>query len=336
MVLPDVVLKRDAVIFVAGHTGLIGSAVIRRLEREGYSTIITRRHSELDLQDAGRVFEFFQEVRPEYVILAAGRVGGIMENQTFPADFMDENIAIQLNVLRAARQTGVQRLIFFGSSCMYPRDCPQPMAEHALLTGKPEPTSLPYAVAKIMGTQLCLAYNQQDRQARFIPVIPNSVYGPHDNFDPNSGHVLSALMARFHQAKVSGAESVTLWGSGSPRREFIHADDLAEACVELLRQGKLAVELPINIGVGQDVSIKELAEAIADVVGYRGRLEWDVTKPDGAPRKLLDSARIRALGWRPKVGLREGLATTYVWYQAYVEEEPKASQPRESCLMRED
>lgn len=308
----------DASIYVAGHAGLIGSAVVRRLEREGYRSPITRRRSELELQNSERVGEFFDEAHPEYVILAAGRVGGIVENQTFPADFMDENMAVQLNVLKAARRSGVRRLILFGSSCMYPRECPQPMAEEVLLSGKPEPTSLPYAISKLAGTYLCLAYNKQDCETRFIPVIPNSAYGPHDNFDPKSAHVLSALMARFHQAKVSGAESVTLWGSGSPRREFIHADDIADACVHLLRQDDLTVELPVNIGVGQDVSIKELAELIAEVVGYKGRVEWDRTKPDGAPRKLLDSARIHSLGWKPQVGLAEGLAETYRWYVDHV------------------
>ncbi|MBC7839028.1 MAG: GDP-L-fucose synthase [Nitrospiraceae bacterium] len=307
-------MKNDAVIYVAGHAGLIGSAIIRRLERDGYQALITRRRNELDLQDGGRVAEFFDEVNPEYVVLAAGRVGGIIENQTFPADFMDENIAIQLNVLKAARKVGVRKLILFGSSCMYPRECSQPMAEDILLSGKPEPTSLPYAISKLAGTYMCLAYNKQDQDARFIPVIPNSAYGPHDNFDPKSGHVLSALMARLHQAKMSGAESVTLWGSGSPRREFIHADDVADACVHLLWQDNAALELPLNIGVGVDVSIKELAELIAGVVGYKGRLEWDLTKPDGAPRKLLDSARIQSLGWKSNVGLAEGLANTYQWY----------------------
>ena len=247
-------------------------------------------------------------------MLAAGRVGGIMENQSFPADFMDENVAIQLNVLKAARKTGVRRLILFGSSCMYPRECSQPMAEAALLSGKPEPTSLPYAVSKLLGTYMCLAYNKQDHDTRFIPVIPNSAYGPCDNFDPKSAHVLSALLARFHEAKSTGAESVGLWGSGSPRREFVHADDIADACVHLLGEEDLTIEFPINIGIGQDVSIKELAELIASVVGYRGELNWDSTKPDGAPRKLLDSALIRSLGWKPSIGLREGLTETYRWY----------------------
>ncbi len=310
----EMAMKRDAVIYVAGHAGLIGSALVRRLERDGFRSPITRRRSELDLQDAMAVNEFFEEVRPEYVILAAGRVGGIMENLSFPADFMDENVAIQLNVLKAARKTGVRRLILFGSSCMYPRECSQPMAEAALLSGKPEPTSLPYAVSKLLGTYMCLAYNKQDHDTRFIPVIPNSAYGPCDNFDPKSAHVLSALLARLHAAKLTGAESVGLWGSGSPRREFVHADDIADACVHLLAEEDLTIEFPINIGIGQDVSIKELAELIASVVGYRGELNWDSTKPDGAPRKLLDSARIRSLGWKPSIGLREGLTETYRWY----------------------
>lgn len=318
MVFPDVMMHRDAIIYVAGHAGLMGSAVVRRLERDGYRSLITRRRSELDLKDGRQVSTFFEKIHPEYVVLAAGRVGGIIENQTYPADFMDENIAVQLNVLMAARRAGVRRLILFGSSCMYPRDCSQPMAEHALLSGKPEPTSLPYAISKLAGTYLCLAYNKQDHETRFIPVIPNSAYGPHDNFDPKSAHVLSALMARFHQAKVSGAESVALWGSGMPRREFIHADDIADACVHLMSQDELAVEFPLNIGVGHDISIKELAEMIARVVGYRGDLQWDPTKPDGAPRKLLDSARMRSLGWKPHIGLAEGLAETYRWYVDHV------------------
>jgi len=307
-------MRRDSLIYVAGHTGLLGSAMVRRLEQAGYGRLITRNHRELDLEDATDVRQFFEEVRPEYVVLAAGRVGGIVENQTFPAEFMDENIVIQLNVLRAARRVGVRKLIFFGSSCMYPRECSQPMTEEVLLSGRPEPTSLPYAISKMAGTYLCLAYNKQDGETRFIPVIPNSAYGPHDNFDPNSGHVLSALMARFHWAKVTGVESVRLWGSGAPRREFIHADDIAAACLHLLRLDSAELELPLNIGVGEDVSIKELAELIARVVGFEGRVEWDLTKPDGAPRKLLNSARLRSLGWNPTVGLAEGLSMTYQWY----------------------
>jgi GDP-L-fucose synthase len=307
-------MKKDARIFVAGHAGLIGSAMIRRLEREGYSHLITLPRSQLDLQDSTRVASFFERTRPEYVVLAAGRVGGIIENQSYPADFMDENIAIQINVLKAARKIGVTKLILLGSSCMYPRECPQPMAEDILLSGRMEPTSLPYAISKLAGTYMCLAYNKQYGDKCFIPVIPNSAYGPNDNFNPKSGHVLSALMSRFHEAKVSGADAVTLWGSGSPRREFVHVDDIADACIHLLQEDVSALELPLNIGVGSDISIKELAEMIASVVGYTGRLEWDLTKPDGAPRKLLDSSRLQSLGWKPKVIFAEGLSSTYEWY----------------------
>lgn len=307
-------MKKDARIFVAGHAGLIGSAMLRRLKREGYSHLITQPRSQLDLQDTIRVASFFEQTRPEYVVLAAGRVGGIIENQTYPADFMDENIAIQINVLKAARKIGVTKLILLGSSCMYPRECPQPMAEDILLSGRMEPTSLPYAISKLAGTYMCLAYNKQYGDKRFIPIIPNSAYGPNDNFNPKSGHVLSALMSRFHEAKVNKADAVALWGSGSPRREFVHADDIADACLHLLQQDVSALEFPLNIGVGSDISIKELAEMIATVVGYTGRLEWDLTKPDGAPRKLLDSSRLQSFGWKPKVIFTEGLSSTYEWY----------------------
>jgi GDP-L-fucose synthase len=318
-------MKPDSVIYVAGHTGLIGSAMIRSLKNEGYKKLIIRPRSELDLQDGAGVNHFFDEAHPEYVVLAAGRVGGIVENQTFPADFMEENIAIQLNVLKAARRVGVKRLIFFGSSCMYPRECPQPMAETALLSGNPEITSLPYAISKLAGTYLCLAYNKQDGETRFIPVIPNSAYGPNDNFNPKSGHVLSSLMARFHKAKMDGVESVMLWGSGTPRREFIYADDIASACLHLLQREGPDPELPLNIGVGADISIKELAGVIAEVVGYKGRLDWDVSKPDGAPRKLLDSTHLRTMGWKPAVGLDEGLFKTYEWYRRYIGTEATGS-----------
>jgi GDP-L-fucose synthase len=307
-------MKKDARIFVAGHAGLIGSAMLRRLQREGYSHIITLPRNQLDLQDATRVAGFFKEAQPEYVVLAAGRVGGIVENQTYPADFMDENIAIQLNVMKAARKVGVAKLILFGSSCMYPRECPQPMAEEILLSAKPEPTSLPYAISKMAGTYMCLAYNKQYGDKCFIPVIPNSAYGPNDNFDPKSAHVLSALMFRFHDAKMRGLKSVTLWGSGSPRREFIYADDIADACLHLLQQDVSALEFPLNIGIGSDISIKELAEEIAEVVEYNGHLDWDQTKPDGAPRKLLDSTRMSAAGWSAQTSLKDGIRKTYDWY----------------------
>ena len=307
-------MKKDARIFVAGHSGLIGSALLRRLQHKGYNHIISLPRSQLDLQDAIRVADFFKEAQPEYVVLAAGRVGGIIENQTYPADFMDENIAIQLNVMKAARKIGVAKLILFGSSCMYPRECPQPMAEDILLSAKPEPTSLPYAISKMAGTYMCLAYNKQYGDKCFIPVIPNSAYGPNDNFDPKSAHVLSALMFRFHDAKMRGLKSVTLWGSGSPRREFIYADDIADACVHLLQQDVSALEFPLNIGVGSDISIKELAEEIAEVIGYNGHLGWDLTKPDGAPRKFLDSTRMNAAGWSAQTSLKNGIRQTYDWY----------------------
>lgn len=307
-------METNARIYVAGHTGLIGSALVRRLRSENRLEIITRGHAQLDLRDGSRVDAFFDETRPEYAVLAAGRVGGIVENQVHPADFINDNLAIQLNVLKAAQRVAVKKLIFFGSSCMYPRECPQPMAEDVLLSGKPEPTSLPYAISKLAGMQMCLAYNKQYGEKRFIPVIPNSAYGPNDNFDPRSGHVLSALMARFHEAKKSGAGAVTLWGSGSPCREFVHADDIADACLLLLERDLSSLEFPLNIGIGTDTSIKNLADMIAGVVGYTGRIEWDRSKPDGAPRKLLDSSRLRAFGWRPRVNLEEGLRNTYEWY----------------------
>jgi len=301
-------------IYVAGHQGLIGSALVRRLQTGKYENLLLRDHAALELTDTAAVDQFFDEHRPDYVILTAGRVGGIVENQTYPADFINVNLAIQLNVLRAAQRTGVKKLILFGSSCMYPRECSQPMPEEFLLSGKPEPTSLAYAISKLAGVQMCLAYNKQYGEQRFIPVIPNSAYGPNDNFDPKAGHVLSVLIRRFHEAKITGAESIALWGSGNPRREFIHADDIADACLWILNHDVSHLELPINVGVGQDYSIRELAEAIARVIGYTGNMEWDTSKPDGAPRKLLDSTRIQSLGWKANVDFENGLKTTYDWY----------------------
>ncbi len=305
--------KADS-IFVAGHAGLIGSALVRQLQYRGFENLILRRKVELDLTDARSVNDFFESSRPNYVVLAAGKVGGIIENQSSPADFMNANLAIQLNVVKAAQRFNVRKLILFGSSCMYPRKCPQPMPETALLSGYPELTSLAYAISKLAGIQMCLAYNQQYGEQRFIPVIPNSAYGPNDNFDPQSGHVLSSLICRFHDAVRNDVKLLTLWGTGTSRREFIHADDIARACIKLLSEDTKLLQLPLNIGSGYDFSIRELSEAIAKVVGYSGVIDWDLTKPDGAPQKLLDSSRIRSFGWEPQIGLDEGLKSTYKWY----------------------
>ncbi|MFQ6334507.1 GDP-L-fucose synthase family protein [Methylophilus sp. 3sh_L] len=311
-------MNKQEKIFVAGHTGLIGSALCRRLDSLGYHNLLCVTHEELDLTDSKATQQFFNEHRPDYVILAAGRVGGIVENKTFPADFINENLYIQLNVLRSAHSVGVKRLILFGSSCMYPRVCEQPMAEDILLTGKPEPTSSAYALSKLAGLELCAAYNRQYGGQRFVSLIPNSAYGPYDNFDPKSGHVLSALMNRFHEAKVSGVDKVTLWGTGSPRREFVFSDDIADACIFIFENESLTIDTPVNIGVGEDYSIKELAHHIAAITGYQGEIDWDTSKPDGAPRKLLDSRRINDYGWQANVKLNEGLKITYEWYLANI------------------
>jgi GDP-L-fucose synthase len=307
-------MNKTGKIFVAGHTGLIGSALVRRLQSQGFTNLLLAPHADLELTDAVAVDCFFDEHSPEYVVLAAGRVGGIIENQTFPADFLNANLAIQLNVLKAAHHAGVRKLILFASSCMYPRECPQPMAETALLSGYPEPTSLAYAISKLAGMQMCLAYNQQYGEQRFIPVIPNSAFGPNDNFDPKSGHVLSSLIRRFHEARQTGARSLTLWGSGTPRREFVHTNDIADACISLLVGDTASLKLPLNLGTGRDISIRDLARTIAGVIGYSGAIEWDTSKPDGAPRKLLDSSRLSAFGWQPTVDFEVGVKDTYRWY----------------------
>lgn len=307
-------MKLNDLIYIAGHEGLIGSAIVRVLQLSGYNNLLLRKHQELELTNTLLVDQFFDEYKPKYVFLAAGKVGGIVENKTYPVDFIRTNLNIQLNVMNAAQKNNINKLIFFGSSCMYPRECKQPMAEDILLSGQPEPTSIAYAIAKLAGLQMCLAYNKQFNEQRFIPVIPNSAYGPHDNFDPNSGHVLSALITRFHKAKSEGTKSLTLWGSGNPRREFIHTDDIAKASLWLMENDTKNIPLPINIGVDYDVSIKELALTIADIVGYEGVIEWDLSKPDGTPRKLLDSSRMRSLGWKPEIDFKDGLKETYNWY----------------------
>lgn len=304
-------MHKEAKIYVAGHRGLVGSAILRKLQSEGYSHIITRTHRELDLTDQQAVYRFFEGERPEYVFLAAARVGGILANSTYPADFIRENLLIQTNVIDAAHRYGVKKLLFLGSSCIYPKFAPQPLKEEYLLTGALEPTNEPYAVAKIAGIKMCQAYNRQ-YGTNFISVMPTNVYGPGDNFDLETSHVLAALLRKFHEAKVSGAPHVVVWGSGTPRREFLHADDLADACLFLMNNYDSS-EI-INVGVGKDLTIAELARLIKEIVGYEGEIVFDTTKPDGTPRKLLDVSRLFGLGWRPQVRLEDGIRSTYEWF----------------------
>ena len=307
-------------IFVAGHRGMVGGAILRRLRARGGDEPIVRTRAELDLTDQAAVEAFFQAERPEVVILAAAKVGGIHANDTYPADFIYENLMIQANVIHAAFRAGVMRLMQLGSSCIYPRAAPQPMAEDALLTGPLEPTNEPYAIAKIAGIKLCESYNRQ-HGTDYRSVMPTNLYGPGDNFHPTNSHVLPALIRRIHEAKETGAERVTIWGSGTPRREFLHVDDMAAAALHVLdlpREDYAAATRPmlshVNVGTGEDVSIAELAALVAEVVGYAGRLEFDRSKPDGAPRKLMDVTTLDRLGWRATIPLREGVAGTYRWF----------------------
>ena len=304
-------MDTSARIFVAGHDSLIGAAMVRRLKQDGYKNIIT---AQLDLADAAATDAFFKKEQPKHVIDAAGLTGGIVENQRKPVDFLHINASIALNLLRAAHQHKTKKLIYFGSSCMYPAACPQPMKEEQLLTGKPDASSLSTALARLSGIQLCLSYNKQ-HGTQFIPVIPNNTYGPQDDFSLATGHVLAALIHRFHEAKKQKAPAVELWGSGTPQREFIHADDIASACLMLLKMSFDKLELPINLGTGEDHSIRDLAKMIAEITGYAGEIKWDTQKPDGVPRKLLDSSRIRSLGWTPIIPLEKGIRDTYDWYQ---------------------
>jgi GDP-L-fucose synthase len=311
-------MQHGARIYVAGHTGLAGSAIVRALEHEGYSNLLVRRHAELDLTDARAVAGFFEREQPEYVFVAAAKVGGILANQTYPAQFIHQNLAIALNLVHEAWRSKARRLLYLGSSCIYPRDCPQPMKEEYLLSGPLEPSNRAYAVAKIAGIEACWSYNRQNG-TNFLAAMPTNLYGPGDHYDLETSHVLPALIRKIHEAKRDGAHQVALWGSGRPRREFLFSDDLGEACVFLMRLPdaefrKLVAPANaplINIGAGTDQSIAELAALIADVLGYRGEFAYDTSKPDGTPRKLLDSARIMALGWKPKVALREGIALAY-------------------------
>ncbi len=306
-------MDKSSKIFVAGHRGLVGSAIVRKLNEAGYSNLVTRSRAELDLRDAAAVDDFLAEERLKVVILAAAIVGGIKANNDFPVDFLLDNLQIQNNVISASYESGVAKLLFLGSSCIYPKFAPQPIPESALLTGPLEPTNEAYAIAKITGIKLCQAYVRQ-HGANFISAMPTNLYGPHDNFDLASSHVLPALLRKAHEAKIRGEEKITVWGSGAARREFLHVDDLADACLFLVENYN-SPEI-INIGSGEEISVRELAELICDVVGYRGVLEWDRTKPDGTPRKLLDISKLQKLGWRPRIPLREGVAQTYEWFLA--------------------
>lgn len=301
-------------IFVAGHRGLVGSAIVRRLEREGHRSLLVRTRSELDLTDQRAVLAFFERERPEYVFLAAAKVGGILANDTRPADFIRDNLLIQSAVIDAAYRTGTRKLLFLGSSCIYPKFAPQPIREDSLLTGALEPTNRAYAIAKIAGIEMIRSYRKQ-HGFRGICLQPTNLYGPGDNFDLESSHVLPALLRKFHEAKIAGAKSVTLWGTGTPRREFLHVDDLADACVYLLQRYDES-EI-VNVGVGEDISIRELAEMVRDVVGNRAcEITQDTSRPDGTPRKLLDVSKLHALGWKARIPLREGIASTYDWFLA--------------------
>lgn len=308
---PGVSVNKNDRIYVAGHRGLAGSAIWRRLEAEGYTDLVGATSAELDLRDRDAVFAFLREQRPDVVIDAAARVGGIQANNTYPADFLSDNLQIQVNLMDAANDADVERLLFLGSSCIYPKFAEQPIKESSLLTGALEPTNDAYAIAKIAGIMQVQASRRQfDR--RWISAMPTNLYGPGDNFHPANSHVLPALMRRIHEAKVAGEPQVVIWGSGTPRREFLHVDDLASASVFLLEN----YDSPdtINVGVGEDLSIRELAELLADVIGYEGELVQDTSKPDGTPRKVLDVSRLKGLGWEPRIGLREGIAETYAWF----------------------
>ncbi len=317
--------EHNQAIYIAGHRGMVGSAIVRRLQALGYTNLITATHAELDLTDQAAVRSFFARQHIDVVVLAAAKVGGIHANNTYPADFIYDNLMMECNVIHAAHRAGVQRLLFLGSSCIYPRMAPQPMREDALLTGTLEPTNEPYAIAKIAGIKLCESYNRQHGRD-YRSVMPTNLYGPGDNFHPENSHVIPALIRRFHEAVQTGAQEVIIWGSGTPMREFLHVDDMASASVHVM-------ELPldvyqahtqpmlshINVGTGVDCTIRELAETITRVTGFTGRLTWDSTKPDGAPRKLMDVSRVKALGWEAKIPLERGLRDAYVWFLAHRE-----------------
>ncbi len=299
-------------IFVAGHRGLAGSAIVRRLEQDGFTNVLQRTRAQVDLANESAVEGFFAEAKPDVVVFAAARVGGIKANNDYPVEFLLENLRLQNNVISAAHRHGVRKLLFLGSSCIYPKLAPQPIPESALLTGPLEPTNDAYAIAKIAGIKLCQAYAAEYGE-NYISAMPTNLYGPNDNFDLASSHVLAALLRKAHEAKTSGARQIVVWGSGQPRREFLHVDDLADACVFLLRNYD-SPEI-VNVGWGEDISIRELVEMISEVVGFEGEIVFDASKPDGTPRKLLDVSKLNALGWRPRISLRDGIARTYEWFR---------------------
>ena len=314
-------MNKDSKIYVAGHRGLVGSALVRQLRARGYSNLILRTHDELELRDQAAVRAFFASEKPEYVILAAAKVGGIHANNTYPAEFIHDNLVIQSNIIHSAWQSNVNRLLFLGSSCIYPKQAPQPMKEECLLTGPLEPTNRPYAVAKIAGIEMCWSYNRQ-YGTKFMAAMPTNLYGPNDNYDLNNSHVLPALIRKMHEAKLRGDKEVVVWGTGTPRREFLYSEDMADACLFLLEQpeDKIASlfnnEQPplVNIGCGEDLTIRELAELVAEIVGFKGYLTFDSSKPDGTMRKMMDVSKIRKMGWEPKVDLRRGISLTYEEY----------------------
>jgi GDP-L-fucose synthase len=304
-------MEKSDRIFVAGHRGMVGSAITRTLEEGGFRNLIKRTRAELDLADSRAVSDFFRNEKPSVVVFAAAKVGGIKANNDFPVEFLIDNLRIQTNVISAAHASGARKLLFLGSSCIYPKHAPQPIPESALLTGPLEPTNETYAVAKIAGLKLCQAYHRE-YGANFISVMPCNLYGPNESFDLETSHVLAALLRKAHEAKLKRARELVVWGTGTPRREFLHVDDSASACLFLLE--KYDSPEIINVGSGEDVSIRELAELICDVVGFNGELAWDKTKPDGTPRKLLDVSKLRSLGWKPSISLRDGIAQTYDWF----------------------
>jgi GDP-L-fucose synthase len=300
-----------AKIYVAGHLGMVGSAIVRRLKADGYANLVLRSSRDLDLRDGAAVRAFFEAERPDYVFLAAAKVGGIWANATAPAEFIHDNLAIQTNVIHESYRHGVTKLLFLGSSCIYPRDCPQPIKEEYLLTGPLEPTNAPYATAKIAGIVMCQSYNRQ-YGTNFISAMPTNLYGPEDNFDLETAHVLPALLRRFHEAKAAHQREVVVWGTGNPKREFLHVDDLAAGCLFLMQHYDASE--PINVGTGEDITIRELANLVSRVVGYEGAVAWDHARPDGTPRKLLDVSHLKSEGWKAQIGLKDGLERTYAWY----------------------